>query len=121
MIKRERGKSSRLACGHDILAVEPGRLPAPDRLRKSHRSEGTPLPLLDTQTPTHLDNVCFLVTHVSFLYRLGADSENVLEKTPVWWTTKKILTHRHERGKVCDGVGRKVVELGYDEVQKIRK
>src|SRR4051812_39460352 len=47
-IKRKRGKSSRMAWGRDILAVEPGRLPAPGRLRKSHRRERTPLPLLDT-------------------------------------------------------------------------
>ena len=50
-IKRERGKSSRLAWSRNILAIEPGRLPAPDRLRKGHRREGTPLPLLNTQTP----------------------------------------------------------------------
>ena len=51
MIKGEMGKSSRLAWSCEVLAVEPGRLPAPDRLRESHRREGTPIPLLNTQTP----------------------------------------------------------------------
>ena len=53
-----------------------------------------------------------------FLHRLGADSENVLEKTPMRSKTQKILAHRHERDKVCDGVGRKVMELGSKEVQE---
>ena len=97
-IKRERGKSSRLAWGHDILAIEPGRLPAPDRLRKSRRREGTPRPLLNTQTPTHLDNMGFLVVRVRFLHCLGADSENVLKKTPVRSTPQEILAHRHKCG-----------------------
>ena len=117
-IKRERGKSSRLAWGHDILAIEPGQLPAPDRLRKSHRREGTPLPLLNTQTPTHLDNMGFLVVRVRFFHCFGADGENVLEETPVRSTPQKIIAHGHECGKVCDGVGSEMVELSPKEIQE---
>ena len=110
-----------MAWGRDILAIEPGRLPAPDRLRKSHRREGTPLPLLNTQTPTHLDNMGFLVVRVRFLHCLGADGENVLEKTPVRSTPQEILAHGHECGKVCDGVGSEMMELSPEEIQETSK
>ncbi len=81
----------------------------------------TPLPLLDTQTPTHLDNMGFLVIRVRFLHCLGAGGENVLEKTPVWSTPQEILAHGHERGKICDGVGRKMMELDPEEIQEAPK
>ena len=120
-IKGEVGKSSRLAWSCEVLAVEPGRLPAPDRLRKSHRREGTPLPLLNTQTPTHLDNMGFLVVRVRFLHCLGADGKDVLEKTPVRSTPQEILAHGHECSKICDGVGSKMMELGPKEIQETPK
>ena len=47
-VKREVGKTSRLTWSCDILAVEPGRLPASNRFRESHGGKGTPIPLLDT-------------------------------------------------------------------------
>ena len=120
-IKRARGKSNRLAWSRNILAIERGRLPAPDRLRKSHRRERTPLPLLDTQTPTHLDNVGFLVIRICFLHRLGSDGENVLEKTPVRSTPQESLAHGNERSKICDGVGSEMMELSPEEIQETSK
>ena len=42
----------------------------------------------------------------------------MLEKAPVRSTAQKILAHGHERSKVCDGGGRKVMELGSKEVQE---
>ena len=68
MVKSEVGKSGRLTWSCEVLAVEPGRLPASNRFRKSHGREGAPLPLLDTQPPTHLNDMCFLVTRVCFLH-----------------------------------------------------
>ena len=89
MVKGEGGESRRLTWSCEVLAVEPGRLPAPNRFRKSHGRERAPLPLLDTQTPTHVSDMCFLVTRICFLHRLRADGENVLEKTPVRSTPQK--------------------------------
>ena len=60
----------------------------------------------------------FLVVRVRFLHCLGADGENVLEKTPVRSTPQEILAHGHERGKIFDGVGRKMMELGPEEIQE---
>ena len=60
----------------------------------------------------------FLITRVCFLNRLRMDGENMLEKTPVRPTPQKVLTHRHECSKVRDGIGRKVMELGTEEVQE---
>ena len=60
----------------------------------------------------------FLVTRFRFFHRLGTDGENMFEKTIVRSTTQKVFTHRHERGKVRDGIGRKMVELGTEEVQE---
>ena len=114
--QKRKGEVQSSGLGHDILAIEPGRLPAPDRLRKSHRREGTPLPFLNTQTPTHLDNMGFLIVRVRFLHCLGADGENVLEKTPVRSTPQEILAHGYERGKIRDGVGSKMMELGPEEI-----
>ena len=76
------------------------------------------MPLLDTQTPTHLDDMGLRVTRFCFLHRLGTDGENMFEKAPVRSTPQKVFTHRHERGKVRDGIGRKMVELGTEEVQE---
>ena len=42
----------------------------------------------------------------------------MFEKTPVRSTPQKVLTHRHKHGKVHDGIGRKMMELGTEEVQE---
>ena len=76
------------------------------------------MPLLDTQTPTHLDDMGFRVTHFCFLYRLGTDGEDMFEKTPVRSTPQKVFAHQHERGQIRDGVGRKMVELSTEEIQE---
>ena len=107
MIKSEVGKSGRLTGSCEVLAVKPGRLPAPNRFRKSHGRERAPLPLLDTQTPTHLNDMCFLVTRVFFLHLLRLDGENMLKKTLVRSTPQKILAHGHECSKIHDSVGGK--------------
>ena len=112
------GKSGRLTWGCKVLAVEPGRLPASNRFRESHGRERAPLPLLDTQTPTHLNDMGFLVARIFFRYRLRTDGENMLEKTRVRSTPKKVFTHRHEGSKVRDGIGRKVMELCTKEIQE---
>ena len=65
-----------------------------------------------------MNDMCFLVTRVCFLHRLRTDGENMFEKAPVRSTPQKVFTHRHERGKVRDGIGRKMVELGTEEVQE---
>ena len=41
MVKREVGKNSQLTWSYDVLAVELGRLPAPNRFRESHGGLGT--------------------------------------------------------------------------------
>ena len=112
---KKKGKSSRLAWSRNVLAVELGRLPASDRLRKCHGRKRTPFSLLDTQTPTHLDNMC---SRIHFFHRLRAVGEDVIEKTPVRSATQEVLTHGHERSKVCNGVGREVMELGSEKVQE---
>ena len=63
----------------------------------------------------------FLVVRVCFLHCLGADGENVLEKTPVRSTPQEILAHGHECGKICDGVGSKMMELSPEEIQETSK
>ena len=63
----------------------------------------------------------FLVVRVRFLHCLGADGENVLEKTPVRSTPQEILAHGYERGKIRDGVGSKMMELGPKEIQETPK
>ena len=63
----------------------------------------------------------FLIVRVRFLHCLGADGENVLEKTPVRSTPQKILAHGHECGKVCDGVGSEMMELSPEEIQETSK
>ena len=60
----------------------------------------------------------FRVTHFCFLHPLGTDGENMFVKTPVRSTPQKVFTNRHERGKIRDGIGRKMVELGTEEVQE---
>ena len=107
MIKGEVGKSGRLTWSCDVLAVEPGRLPASDQFGESHSMESTPVALLDTQTPTHLNDMCFLVTCICFLHRLRMDGENMLKKTLVRSTPQKILAHGHECSEVHDGIGGK--------------
>ena len=42
----------------------------------------------------------------------------MLEEAPVWSTTQVILAHRHESGKIDDGVGEKVMKLCSKEVQE---
>ena len=121
MVKSEVGKAGRLTWNWEVLAVEPGRLPAPNRFRESHGREGTPLSLLDTQTPTHLHDMGFRVTRFRFLHRLGSDGEDMFEKNPVRSTPQKVFTHRHERGQIRDGVGRKMVELSTEEIQESPK
>lgn len=116
-IKSEVGKASRLTWSWDVLAVEPGRLPTSNQFRESHSRERTPMPLLDTQT-THLDDMGLRVTCFRFLHRLGTDGEDMFEKTLVRSTPQKVFTHRHECGKVRDGIGRKMVELVTQEVQE---
>ena len=118
MVKGEVGKPDRLTWSCEVLAVEPGRLPAPNLFRVSHGRERAPLPLLDTQTPTHLNDMGFLITRVCFLHQLRTDGGNVLEKTPVRSTPQKVLAHRHECSKVRDGIGRKMMELGTEEFQE---
>ena len=76
------------------------------------------MPLLDTQTPTHLDDMGLRVTRFRFLHRLRTDGEDMFEKIPVRSTPQKVYTHRHKRGEVRDGTGRKMVELGTEEVQE---
>ena len=82
---------------------------------KSHRRKRAPLPLLNAQAPAHLDNVGFLVFRVRFLHGLGSDGKDVFEEAPVRSTPQKILTHRDERSKVCDGIGSKVMEFGTEK------
>ena len=60
----------------------------------------------------------FRITRLRLLHRLGTDGENMFEKTPVRSTPQKVFTHRHERDKVRDGIGIKMVELGTEEVQE---
>ena len=62
-----------------------------------------------------------LVDQVRFLHCLGADGENVLEKTPVRSTPQEILAHGYERGKIRDGVGSKMMKLGPKEIQETPK
>ena len=38
------------------------------------------MPLLDTQTPTHLDDMGLRVTRFRFLHRLGMDGKDMFEK-----------------------------------------
>ena len=59
----------------------------------------------------------FLVARICFLHRLRTDGENMFEKTLVRSTPQKVLTHRHERDKIRDGIGRKMMELGTEEIQ----
>ena len=92
-VKSEVGKDSPLTWSWDVLAVEPVRLPTSNRFRESHGRERTPLPLLDTQTPAHLDDMGLRVTHFCFLHRLGTDGENMFEKAPVRSTPQKVFTH----------------------------
>ena len=42
----------------------------------------------------------------------------MFEKAPMRSTPQKVFTHRNERGQVRDGIGRKMVELGTEEVQE---
>ena len=46
------------------------------------------------------------------------DGEDMFEKAPVRSTPQEVFTHQHECGKVHDGIGRKMVELGTEEVQE---
>ena len=47
-VECEVGEASRLTWSCLVLAIEPGRLPAPNRFRESHSREGAPMPFLDT-------------------------------------------------------------------------
>ena len=76
---------------------------------------------MDAKTPTHLNHLSPLVTWISFFHRLGATSENVLEKAPVRPTTQEILTQRNKSGEINDCVGSEVVELCPKEIQKSPK
>ena len=42
----------------------------------------------------------------------------MFEKSQVRSTPQKVFTHQHECGQVRDGIGRKMVELGTEEVQE---
>ena len=59
-----------------------------------------------------------LVTRIRLLHGLGVDCKNVLQETPVRSTTQEVITHRHERSKIRDGIGREVVKLSTEKVQK---
>ena len=58
---------------------------------------------------------------VSFLHHLRAISEYVLEETPVRLASQEVFAHGNECNKVQDCVGRKVVDLGTEEVQESSK
>ena len=73
---------------------------------------------MNPKTPTHLDHFCLLISPISFFDQLGATRENMLEEAPVWSRTQEILAHRHESGKIHDGVGGKVMKLCSKEVQE---
>ena len=45
----------------------------------------------------------------------------MFEETLVRSTTQEVLTHGHELSEICDGVGREVVKLSTEEVQKTSK
>ena len=117
----ERRESSRLPWRRLVLAVEPGRLPPSDRLRKDHGWKGTFTPHLDSKTPAHLDHLCSLVTRIGLFHHLGATGEDVFEKAPMRPATQKILTQGHESSEIHDRVGCEVVELCPKEVQKSPK
>ena len=88
-MERGGGKSSRLARGRLVLAVEPGRLPTLDRVRKDHSWESAFVPHLNSKTSAHLYHVRPLVTRVGLLDRLRATREYVLEETQYGRQPKK--------------------------------
>ena len=115
-VKGKKWETSRLSWGRLVLAVEPGRLPATDRLREGDRWKTALPPRLDRQAPAQLDHLRPLVTRLSLLDRLRTTGKDVFEESPMGSTTQESLTHGDESSKVDNGVGSEVVELRSEEI-----
>ena len=93
------------------MTVEPGPLPATDRLRESDGWKTTLSPRLDRQDPAQLDHLRPFITRLGLLDRLRMAGKDVLEETPMGAATQETHTHGNESSEVYDGVGSEVVEL----------
>ena len=65
-----------------------------------------------------MDHLGFLVTRASLFHSLRAACGDVLKQTPVRPAAQEILTQGDKGSEVRDSVGREMVELSSEEVQK---